>query len=185
MALNIKMQSGDMQSGLRQLVSLDNRLRDQDRPPRPGIPAPASNLPDQASATFSILIAEDNAINQKVIERMVQKLGYRVNLVANGREAIEAITALGHAPYSLIFMDCQMPEMDGFEACRQIRKLNTGVRIPIIAITANAMKGDRERCLAAGMDDYVSKPFKQEDLRIVMERWLNRAASAEQESKRR
>ncbi len=115
-----------------------------------------------------ILIAEDNAINQKVIERMVQKLGYPVDLVANGREAIDALNG---STYSLVFMDCQMPEMDGFEACREIRKLEGGAQIPIIAITANAMKGDRERCLAAGMDDYVSKPFKQEDLRVVIERW--------------
>jgi CheY-like chemotaxis protein len=121
-----------------------------------------------------ILIAEDNAINQKVIERMVQKLGYPVDLVANGREAIDA---LGGSSYSLVFMDCQMPEMDGFEACREIRKLDGGARIPIIAITANAMKGDRERCLAAGMDDYVSKPFKQEDLRVVIERWLGVSAT--------
>ena len=70
-----------------------------------------------------------------------------------------------------------MPEMDGFEACREIRKMAAGPQIPIIAITANAMKGDRERCLAAGMDDYVSKPFKQEDLRLVIERWLGVSAT--------
>lgn len=116
-----------------------------------------------------ILIAEDNLINQKVIERMVQKIGYRVDLVGNGREAIEALASVA---YGLVFMDCQMPEMDGFEACREIRRLDVGTRIPIIAITANAMKGDRERCLAAGMDDYVSKPFKQDDLRAVIERWM-------------
>src|SRR5437762_5005428 len=115
----------------------------------------------------SILIAEDNLINQKVIERMVQKLGYRADLVANGREALDALSC---RPYGLIFMDCQMPEMDGFEACREIRSRDLPIaRIPIIAITANAMKGDRERCLAAGMDDYVSKPFKQDDLKNVIE----------------
>ena len=117
----------------------------------------------------TILIAEDNAINQKVIERMVQKLGHQVNLVTNGKEAIEALSS---DDYGLIFMDCQMPEMDGFEACREIRRAEKGTRIPIVAITANAMKGDRERCLAAGMDDYVSKPFKQDDLRLVIERWM-------------
>jgi two-component system sensor histidine kinase/response regulator len=117
-----------------------------------------------------ILIAEDNLINQKVIERMVQKLGYPVDLVANGREAIDALSRLA---YALIFMDCQMPEIDGFEACREIRKRQAGgARVPIVAITANAMKGDRERCLAAGMDDYVSKPFKQDDLRTVIDRWI-------------
>ncbi len=119
----------------------------------------------------SILIAEDNLINQKVIERMVQKLGYRADLVANGREALEALTRM---PYGLVFMDCQMPEMDGFEACREIRNRDLGgARIPVIAITANAMKGDRERCLAAGMDDYVSKPFKQDDLKNVIEKWIS------------
>jgi CheY-like chemotaxis protein len=124
--------------------------------------------PDESRPT--ILIAEDNQINQKVIEKMVQKLGYRVELVANGREAIEA---LGRLSYQLVFMDCQMPEMDGFEACKEIRRREgSGPRTPIVAITANAMKGDRERCLAAGMDDYVSKPFRQEDLRNVIERWI-------------
>ena len=168
MALN-----NDMQSGLRQLVSLDNRLRDQDGPPRPGIPAPASNLPDQASAC-SILIAEDNAINQKVIERMVQKLGYRVNLVANGREAIEAITALGHAPYSLIFMDCQMPEMDGFQATEEIRKgESNGRHTPIIAFTASAFLGDRDRCRDAGMDEFLTKPVKVDSLRKMLAKYLS------------
>jgi CheY-like chemotaxis protein len=138
------------------------------------LPSCAVAAGDQPNAPERILIAEDNAINQKVIERMVQKLGYPVDLVANGREAI---TALGGSTYTLVFMDCQMPEMDGFEACREIRKLNGGAQIPIIAITANAMKGDRERCLAAGMDDYVSKPFKQEDLRVVIERWRGVAAT--------
>ena len=124
----------------------------------------------------SILIAEDNLINQKVIERMVQKLGYRADLVSNGREALDA---LSRVPYGLVFMDCQMPEMDGFEACREIRNRDLdGTRIPIIAITANAMKGDRERCLAAGMDDYVSKPFKQDDLKNVLEKWIPVAVSA-------
>ena len=159
--------SNDMQTGFRQLVSLDSKLREGSGP------KPASLCHEGGGGSSSILIAEDNAINQKVIERMVQKLGYRVKLVANGREAIEALAL---SSYALIFMDCQMPEMDGFEACRQIRKLNgTGAptRIPIIAITANAMKGDRERCLAAGMDDYVSKPFTQENLRMVIERWLS------------
>lgn len=135
--------------------------------PKSGTATQTTALP--ATQAGPILIAEDNAINQKVIERMVQKLGYRVNLVSNGREAVDA---LARESYGLIFMDCQMPEMDGFEACREIRKRDGSVRVPIIAITANAMKGDRERCLAAGMDDYVSKPFKQDDLRNVIQRWM-------------
>ncbi len=124
----------------------------------------------------TILIAEDNLINQKVIERMVQKLGYRADLVADGRAAIDA---LSQSPYGLVFMDCQMPEMDGFEACREIRKRESGAaHIPIVAITANAMKGDRERCLEAGMDDYVSKPFKQDDLKTVIQKWIPPVAQA-------
>ena len=115
----------------------------------------------------SILIAEDNLINQKVIERMVQKLGYRADLVSNGREALDA---LARVPYGLVFMDCQMPEMDGFEACREIRNRDfEGARIPIIAITANAMKGDRERFGAAGMDGYLAKPFTADQLYRLIE----------------
>ena len=130
----------------------------------------------EARAKPPVLIAEDNLINQKVIERMVQRLGYPVALVANGREVIDALSRLS---YALIFMDCQMPEIDGFEACREIRKREVGgQRVPIVAITANAMKGDRERCLAAGMDDYVSKPFKQDDLRAVIDRWISSAPAA-------
>src|SRR5579863_8861198 len=153
-------------------ANLKRKLQDKDT----GAPAATTSLPSVGSAAEleRILIAEDNAINQKVIERMVQKLGYSVDLVANGREAIVAASG---SSYGLIFMDCQMPEMDGFEACREIRKLEGGARIPIVAITANAMKGDRERCLAAGMDDYVSKPFKQDDLRVVIERWIRASAS--------
>lgn len=115
-------------------------------------------------------------INQKVIERMVQKLGYQADLVANGKAAIDAAS---QSPYGLIFMDCQMPEMDGFEACREIRRRESGTtHIPIVAITANAMKGDRERCLEAGMDDYVSKPFKQDDLKNVIQKWIPQEAVA-------
>ena len=123
--------------------------------------------PNGENGRPSILIAEDNLINQKVIERMVQKLGYKADLVSNGREALDA---LSRRPYGLVFMDCQMPEMDGFEACREIRNADLGgTRIPIIAITANAMKGDRERCLESGMDDYVSKPILPEEMFRVID----------------
>lgn len=109
-----------------------------------------------------LLIAEDNAVNALIARKMFEKLGHSVNLVANGREAIHALEM---APYDIVFMDCQMPEMDGFEATAMIRQSTHDWKsIPIIAMTAHAMSGDRERCLNAGMDDYVSKPMKIEDL---------------------
>jgi CheY-like chemotaxis protein len=126
------------------------------------------------------LIVEDNAVNQVVAARILEKLGCRVDVAANGREALEMLSLL---PYDMVFMDCQMPEMDGFEATREIRRREgTGVRCPIIAMTANAMQGDRERCLDAGMDDYVSKPMRTADLAEALERHVPKKVKAMREN---
>jgi len=113
-----------------------------------------------------ILLAEDNAVNQMVMQKMLNKLGYHADLAANGKEVL---SCLEHQPYDIILMDVQMPEMDGFETARAIRKLRaSGDQPKIIAITAYALKGDREKCLDAGMDDYISKPVKLDDLEEVL-----------------
>ncbi len=121
-----------------------------------------------------VLIVEDNAANLKVAMRMVDRLGYRADKAGNG---VEAVRMLDAAAYDAVLMDCQMPEMDGYEATRQIRRHEReGRHTPIIAMTASAMAGDRERCLAAGMDDYISKPIKLHVVAAVLERWLGPVA---------
>ena len=119
-----------------------------------------------------ILIAEDNAVNQLVAIKTLENLGYRADAVGNGLEALKALEQL---PYDLVLMDCQMPEMDGYEATRKIREMEvkTGAHIPIIALTANAMQTELDRCLECGMDDYSTKPLNREELRIKMVRLLS------------
>jgi CheY-like chemotaxis protein len=119
------------------------------------------------------LLAEDNLINQKVATRLLEKQGHKVTVANNGREVLEA---LGRDKFDLILMDVQMPLMDGFEATGAIRQeeKETGSHIPIVAMTAHAMKGDRERCLEVGMDDYVSKPLKPDDLFKTIEHAINK-----------
>jgi CheY-like chemotaxis protein/HPt (histidine-containing phosphotransfer) domain-containing protein len=131
-----------------------------------------------------ILLCDDNAINQKVAMRLLQQMGYTPQLAANGAESLAAID---REPFDVIFMDVQMPTMDGFEATRQIRERqrdrsrfpNYKSSIIIVAMTANAMAGDRERCIGGGMDDYIAKPVRPEDVRTVIERWASAATLAE------
>jgi CheY-like chemotaxis protein/HPt (histidine-containing phosphotransfer) domain-containing protein len=122
--------------------------------------------------TIRILLAEDNIVNQQVALGILKKQGFRADAVANG---LEVITSLETIPYDLVLMDVQMPEMDGYEATRFIREPNSCVAnhaIPIIAMTANAMQGDREKCLKAGMNDYVTKPISPEALVVALDKWL-------------
>ena len=146
--------------------------------PQPGTP-PLPSLSAGVRARLAgtrILLAEDNAVNQKVALALLNKLGCVADTVGDGSEVLAALQRI---PYGLIFMDCQMPEMDGFEATRLIRKreLATGPACPwpspvhIIALTAGAMQGDREKCLAGGMDDYISKPVRLAELQAALERW--------------
>ncbi len=128
-------------------------------------------------ARVRILVAEDNVVNQKVATRTLDKLGFRSEVAANG---VEAIAALERTRFDLVLMDCQMPEMDGFEATRRVREKEQGsqTHLPIVAMTANAMAGDREQCLAAGMDDYIAKPFNPSELVGVIEKWTVRPEQA-------
>jgi CheY-like chemotaxis protein len=128
-----------------------------------------------------ILVAEDNAINQRVALRMLEKLGLSADIAANGAEAVKAIQT---NPYPVILMDCQMPEMDGFQATAAIRawEAERGLpRTPIIAMTAHAMTGDRERCLEAGMDDYLAKPISIRALNEVLSQFVETRRQGERQ----
>lgn len=128
-------------------------------------------IPKITQKTELILVAEDNPVNQKVALLQLKNLGFAAHAVGNGQEAVDAVC---NGSYTLVLMDCQMPEMDGFQATHEIRKAEvlSGRRVPIIAMTANAMEGDRDKCIAAGMDDYISKPVDPRKLQDVLSRWL-------------
>jgi PAS domain S-box-containing protein len=124
-----------------------------------------------------ILLVEDNPVNQLLAMSLLKNLGYDARSVSNGRAAVEAAT---HSQFDLILMDCQLPEMDGYEATTEIRKweLDKGLRIPVIALTANALSGEREKCLLSGMDDHLTKPVRKEELKEIIERWLTQPKNA-------
>jgi CheY-like chemotaxis protein/HPt (histidine-containing phosphotransfer) domain-containing protein len=155
------------------LLSLDAKGAGTVSPSKQVVPPPR---PARANCRARILVAEDNLTNQQVAVSILNRLGYRADLAANG---VEALRALRQADYDLVLMDCEMPEMDGYEATRRIRQSPGGTRypdIPIVAMTAGAMTGDREKCLQAGMSDYLAKPVEPRQLAAVLEKWLTAPA---------
>ena len=152
---------------LAQLVeALTSRARiDPSAANRSATPAPA----ETDHRVLTVLVAEDNPVNQKVVVKMLTRLGHRTDVASTGREAVDAWS---RKPYDLVLMDCQMPDLDGLEATAQIRQRESGRRhTPIIALTANASTADRERCLAAGMDGFLAKPLKLETLADALTAW--------------
>jgi len=146
---------------------------------------PDSPGDSQASATknagyapfagLRVLVAEDNVVNQRLVRHILEKVGCRVDISGNGSEALTMLEGLR---YEIVFMDCHMPVMDGYEATRELRKREHGTRVPVVALTANAMSDDRDRCLEAGMDDYLSKPVRKEQIVEMLERWVAREETA-------
>jgi CheY-like chemotaxis protein len=139
---------------------------------RPALPAPEPSGrrgPETplAPARYRVLLVEDNLVNQKVGAKMLAKLGCRVDVAANGKEAVRMVE---QGAYDIVFMDCQMPEMDGYEAAAEIRR-RFGPQPPIVALTASAIGQDRDKCLKAGMNAFMSKPVTQEELQAALERW--------------
>ncbi len=124
--------------------------------------------PEQTAQSLRILLVEDNQVNQLVASSILKKLGHTVESAENGQRALDAMAA---GEFDLVLMDCQMPIMDGYEATRRIRQNSDWQAIPIIAVTANVMQGDRDDCITAGMNDYVTKPYKREELRAAINRW--------------
>jgi CheY-like chemotaxis protein len=136
----------------------------------PTVPTGSFGLRPPSQGTWRVLLAEDNPVNQRVTALMLQRMGCHADVVGNGFEACDAMRQVS---YDLVLMDCQMPDMDGYACTRAIRALEGSLRrTPIIALTANALKGEREQCLSAGMDDYLSKPITPDALSAALERWL-------------
>ena len=143
--------------------------------PRHSAATPSPEDDSQSGDGQEVLLVEDNPVNQTVIEAMLRSLGYRVTLVGDGAQAVGSFDA---QRFAAVLMDCRLPVMDGYEATRQIRRLHPHGGTPIIALTANALQGDREACLQAGMNDYLAKPFKRADLERILLRWLGKRTTA-------
>jgi two-component system, sensor histidine kinase and response regulator len=140
-----------------------------------GPPTPASAAARTAFPRGRVLIVDDNPVNQLVAQRAVDRFGYAAEVVSGGQEALSAVREAARrlAPFDAVLMDCQMPEMDGYQATAAIRHWENGNgRVPIIALTANCVEGDREKCLDSGMDDYIAKPFRLAALESTLERWI-------------
>ena len=148
------------------------RMRLPDEAPARGEGGRGGAESEKCRGPLRILVAEDNCVNQKVVVRMLEKRGHTVRVAQTGGEALRLAS---EEEFDLILMDVQMPEIDGLEVCRRIRAQEAGRRTPVIAMTAYAMKGDREMCLAAGMDDYLSKPLREQEMLDKI--WLHVAAS--------
>jgi len=165
------------------LLSLVNNVMEppgaeSGRPGQAGPEPPGEGPGPRAGGPLRILLVEDNVVNQQVLTLLLERAGYRVEVAGNGREALEAFEKRG---FDLVLMDLQMPEMDGLRATRLIRAREKAVggRVPIVAVTANALPGERQRCLAAGMDDYLSKPVRGADLFPAIERLAGQRSRAE------
>jgi CheY-like chemotaxis protein len=133
--------------------------------PPAGVPAPAPSRRESAQAGLRVLVAEDNPVNQRVVLLFLERLGHQADVVSDGRDVLRALEA---RTYDVVLMDMRMPEMDGLEATRSIRQRWRDRRPQVIGVTANAVAGDRERCLASGMDGYLSKPFSMDELADVL-----------------
>jgi PAS domain S-box-containing protein len=160
------------------LIEAIERCVGEARQPEPEKPAaPVRVAPAAPAAPRRVLLVDDNVVNQKLGMKLLERLGCQVDLSPNGHDALKRWAT---QPYDVIFMDCQMPVMDGYEATAELRRREAdGIRTPVVALTANAMHGDRERCLEAGMDDYLSKPLRPADLAAALARWTaSPAASA-------